>query len=1153
MTSYMDVVKEKIMIFDGATGTNIQRLGLAADDFGGPSLEGCNEILVETRPDVIKNLHASFLEVGADAIETNTFGDLPFVLDEYRLGNKAYDLALTAAKLAKEVANGYNSTARPRFVAGSMGPGTKSPTLAQISFTELRDAYEVLAEGLIDGGVDLLLIETTFDILAAKAAIIASRKVMAKTRTVPIQIQVTVELTGRMLLGTEISAALNAIEAMGPDVIGINCATGPVEMYEAVRYLCENTSLPISTMPNAGLPSIKDGHMHYDLTPEELATHLYHFAEEFGVDIIGGCCGTTPEHIKQVVDKCGNLSKKIRTNRGEKGVSSIYSFVPYRQDNSVLMIGEKTNANGSKRFREAMLEKDFETTTQIAKEQVKEGAHVIDVCVDYTGADGVGNMKDVTERISTQATTPIMVDSTEAPVVEQALQLLGGKCIINSVNLEEGKEKGTRLDSFLSLAAAYGAAVVCTCIDEEGQARTAEWKLRAAAAIHDIAVNEYGIDPADLFFDPLALPLSTGMEESRKDGLETIEAIRLIHEQMPDCHTVLGLSNISFGLNPALRQVLNSVFLDEAVKAGLDAAIVNAAKIIPLHKIDEEQKNTCLDLIYDRRREGYDPLGKLIEMFQDAKTSKNTEEDRSGWPVEKRLEHRIIDGNSQNIQDDLTEALDGGISALAIINDILLNGMKVVGDLFGSGKMQLPFVLQSAETMKTAVSFLEPFMEKTESSDRGKIVLATVKGDVHDIGKNLVDIILSNNGYKVANLGIKVPLSAMLEEAEKINADAIGMSGLLVKSTLVMKENLEELNRLGKHDIPVMLGGAALTRTYVEKDLRGVYQGRVFYGKDAFEGLDTLSKIMEHKQSGDTDEEFGRKPSGRKLPPRKSELDAAFVPAYLPDRSPTVEKENEIFIPPFVGSRMAKGIPLDEIGAYLNETALFRNQWGYRPEKGETDPEFKSRIRSELRSRLDEAKANGVLVPQVVWGYYPVSSEGNTVTVFNDGELQEIAATFTFPRQKKDPFLSIADFFKPPEEGPDYIGLVAVTMGEKASLVAKEYFDQNKYLDYVQLHGLSVEMTEALMELWHYRMRKEWGFVDQDGPTLTGLFRQQYRGGRYSFGYPACPDLSDNAKVVQILEADRIGVTVSEGDQLEPEQTTLAIVCHHPQAKYFVA
>ncbi len=1153
MASYMDVIKEKIVIFDGATGTNIQKLLLTAEDFGGALLEGCNEILVDTRPDVIKNLHASFLEVGVDAIETNTFGDLPFVLGEYGLADKAYDLAFEAAKLAKGVANDYSSSSHPRFVAGSMGPGTKSPTLAQISFSELRDAYEILAKGLIDGGVDVLLVETTFDILAAKAAIIGSRAAMAKTRKVPIQIQVTIELTGRMLLGTEVSSALNAIEAMKPDVIGINCATGPVEMYEAVRYLCENTSLPISIMPNAGLPSVKDGHMHYDLTPEELATHLHHFATEFGVNVIGGCCGTTPEHMQQVVEACGNLPRKQRLNQEEKGVSSIYSFVPYSQDNSVLMVGEKTNANGSKRFREAMLEKDFETTTQIAKEQVKEGAHVIDVCVDYTGADGVANMAAIAERISTQATTPIMVDSTEAPVIEKALQLLGGKCIINSVNLEEGKEKGTRLDSFLSLAAEYGAAVVCTCIDEEGQARTASWKLRAAQAIYDIAVNEYGIDPADLFFDPLALPLSTGMEESRKDGLETIEAIRLIKEKMPDCHTILGLSNISFGLNPALRQVLNSVFLDEAVSAGLDSAIVNAAKIVPLHKIDEEQKNTCLDLIYDRRTPDYDPLAKLIEIFQDAKSSTAQEEDRSDWPVDKRLKHRIIDGDSRNIQDDLKEALDSGISAISIINDTLLNGMKVVGDLFGSGKMQLPFVLQSAETMKAAVSFLEPFMEKTESSDRGKIVLATVKGDVHDIGKNLVDIILSNNGYKVANLGIKVPLSVMLEEAEKINADAIGMSGLLVKSTLIMKENLEELNRLGKHDIPVLLGGAALTRTYVEKDLRGVYQGRVFYGKDAFEGLDTLSQIMEHKQNGDSDEEFGRKPSGRQLPKRKSELDAEFIPGDLPPRSPAVKSDNEIFTPPFIGSRVAKGIALDEIVAYLNETALFRNQWGYRPENGETDLEFKSRVRSELRMRLDEAKANGVLIPQVVWGYYPANSDGDKVIVFRDETRTEIATTFSFPRQKKDPFLCIADFFKSQEEGPDYIGLIVVSMGEKASVVAKKYFDDNKYLDYVQLHGLSVETTEALMELWHYRMRQEWGFADQDGPTLTGLFRQQYRGGRYSFGYPACPDLGDNAKVVQVLQAGRIGVSLSEEDQLEPEQTTLAIVCHHPQAKYFVA
>ena len=1157
MTAYLDAISDRALIFDGATGTNIQKLSLTADDFGGASLEGCNEILVLKRPDIIKNLHASFLEIGADAIETDSFGDLPFVLAEYNLENKAYELANTAAKLAKSVASDYTTPSFPRFVAGSMGPGTKSPTLAQISFTELTDAYEVLASGLLDGGVDLLLVETTFDVLAAKAAMIASRKAMAKTgRAVPIQVQVTIELTGRMLLGTEVAAALNAIEAMKPDVIGINCATGPVEMYEAVRYLCENTSLPISIMPNAGLPSVVDGQMHYDLTPDELAVHLKHFVTEFGVDIVGGCCGTTPEHIKKVIEALQGIPRAARKPKEEKGVSSIYSFVPYEQDNSVLMVGEKTNANGSKRFRESMLSGDFDTTTQIAKEQIKEGAHVIDVCVDYTGANGVMNMKEVISRISTQVTTPIMVDSTEADVIEQSLQLLGGKSIINSVNLEEGSEEGTRLDLFLSLAEKYGAAVVCTCIDEDGQARTAAWKLKAASAIYDIAVHKYHIDPSDLFFDPLALPLSTGMEESRKDGVETINAIREIKNKMPESHVILGLSNISFGLNPALRQVLNSVFLDEAIKAGLDAAIVNAAKITPLHKIDEEQKNTCLDLIYDRRSKGYDPLGHLIDMFQNVDSIKQEAEDRSDWSLEKKLEQRIIDGNSQNLQDDLLQALESGISALDIVNSILLNGMKVVGDLFGSGKMQLPFVLQSAETMKAAVAFLEPYMEKAESVDRGKIVLATVKGDVHDIGKNLVDIILSNNGYKVSNLGIKVPISTIIEEAEKIKADAIGMSGLLVKSTLIMKENLEELNRLERHNFPIILGGAALTRTYVEKDLREVYKGRVFYGRDAFEGLDTMSRIMEMKARGIDDPQFGRELSGRKLPKRRSQLDMELSDANLPSRSPIVEKDNPVYKPPFIGSRVAKGIAIDDIQSYLNETALFRNQWGYRPNKGESDVEFKDRIRAELRFRLDEVKSQGILLPQVIWGYYPAGSVGNNVIVFKDEERKEPLETFEFPRQKRDPYLSIADFFRPLEEGKgetDYIGLVIVTMGKEASLAAKRYFDADKYLDYVQLHGLSVEMTEALMEYWHLRMRQEWGFVTQDGPNLTGLFRQQYRGGRYSFGYPACPDLKDNAKVTKILESERIGVSTTEEEQLEPEQTTLAIVCHHPQAKYFVA
>jgi len=835
----------------------------------------------------------------------------------------------------------------------------------------------------------------------------------------------------------------------------------------------------------------------------------------------------------------------------EPGASSIYSNVPFHQDTSFLVVGERTNANGSKKFRDAMLGADWDSTVAIGRDQVKEGAHILDVCVDYTGADGVADMTEVASRLATQASVPLMVDSTEAPVVEAALMWIGGRAVLNSVNLEEGDDPGTRLDKFLTLAREYGAAVVCTCIDTEGQARTAEWKVRAATAIAQIAVDRYGLEHSDLIFDPLVLPLSTGMEESRRDGIETLEGTKRIKAELPGVFTIVGLSNVSFGLNPAARHVLNSMFLHELVDAGLDAAIVHAARIIPLSKIDERAREVCLDLIHDRRREGYDPLQELLSIFEGVSATAVATEDRSGWPVERRLEQRIIDGDRNGLDDDLAEAL-GAHDPLTIVNDFLLAGMKTVGDLFATGEMQLPFVLQSAETMKAAVSYLEPHMEKADQGGKGTIVLATVKGDVHDIGKNLVDIILTNNGYEVVNLGIKVGITEMLQAVEERGADAIGMSGLLVKSTLIMRENLEEMNARGLAHVPVLLGGAALTRTYVERDLRQVYEGRLFYGKDAFEGLRTMDRLVEMKKSGEEDPDFGRALGGRNLPPRKSQLPVEEGP--VPARAPGVVTDNEVFAPPFLGPRVAKGIPLDDISAYLNQTALFRNQWGHRPLAGEDDTDFKERVSAELREELDKAKAKDLLVPQVAWGYFAANAEGDDLVLWTDETRSRELTRFAFPRQRKEPWLCIADFFRTVESGEaDYAAFHLVTMGPKISEETAELFAQDRYTDYLRLHGLGVEMAEALAEYWHHRIREEWGFAAEDGPNLTGLFRQKYRGGRYSWGYPACPELEDNAKVVELLEGARIGVTVSEGFQLHPEQTTDAIICHHPQAKYFVA
>jgi 5-methyltetrahydrofolate--homocysteine methyltransferase len=1158
MSRFLDLVNERVVVYDGATGTNLQELGLTADDYGGPELEGCTDILSVTRPDVIADLHESFFRAGADVVETNSFGAFAVPLGEYAIPERAHEVSLASARVAREVADGYGG-----FVAGSMGPGTKSPSLGQIGFVELRDAYEVMARGLIEGGVDLLITETHFDLLAVKAAVIGARRAMAALGTpVPLQVQVTMEQTGTMLLGSEIGAALGAIEPLRPDIFGLNCATGPGEMSEHLRHLSTYAQQPISCLPNMGLPSVVDGKMHYDLDPETFVEYQTRFVTELGVQVVGGCCGSSPEHIRQLAAVAKDLTPARREPVREPGATSMFSFVPFHQDASFLIIGERTNANGSKKFRETMLAEDWDSCVKIARDQEREGAHVIDVCVDYVGRDGTLDMDQLASRYATQVTVPLVLDSTEPPVIEAGLQRLGGRAILNSANLEDGEAEGSRFDRVCSLAKEYGAAVICLLIDEEGQARDVEWKMRVAHRIHDLATTRYGLAPGDLIFDALTFPLSTGDEDLRHDAMATIEAIRRIKAELPGVYTTLGVSNVSFGLSPAARHVLNSVFLHECVEAGLDSAIVHAARIMPLNKIPEDQLKVCLDLVYDRRDEaaGYDPLAALLDVFADVTVAKAEKEDRSGWTVEERLKHRIIDGDRDGLVAELDEAMAGGLAPLAIINDVLLSGMKVVGELFGSGQMQLPFVLQSAETMKAAVAHLEPHMDAAQAgAGKGRIVLATVKGDVHDIGKNLVDIILTNNGYEVHNLGIKIPITDMIEKAREVKADAIGMSGLLVKSTLIMRDNLEELNARELSEIPILLGGAALTRSYVERDLRDVYEGRVFYGKDAFEGLRVMDKLGAIRRGDEADDpDWGRVPSESRVPSRsslglaeKQEVD----PSTLPRRSPDVVDDNEVFVPPFVGSRIVKGISLDDIAGYLNETALFRNQWGFRPENGENDEEFKARVRPTFRDELAKAKADGLLVPQVAYGYFPANSDGNDLVIWTDELRREERVRFPYPRQTKAPYLCIADFFRPVDSDEvDYAAFSIVTMGPAVSERTAKLFADDRYQEYLLLHGLGVEMAEALAEYWHRRMREEWGFASEDGPNLAGLFRQQYRGGRYSWGYPACPDLEDNVTVLRLLEGERIGLVCNEetGYQYQPEQTTSALVCHHPQAKYFV-
>ncbi len=1139
MSTYLEAVAAGTVVFDGATGTWLQTQDLTADDFGGDHLEGCNELLNVTRPDVIEGLHRAYLDVGAHVVETNTFGAFGVPLGEYDLADRSYELAVAGASIARRVVDEYQG----RFVAGSVGPGTKFATLGQIRYADLRDFYEIEAAGLIDGGVDLIIIETQFDLLGLKAAINGARRAMRSSgRDVPIQAQVTLEMTGRMLPGTEIGAALAAIEPLSPDVLGLNCATGPVEMYEAVRYLSSTSRTPISIIPNAGLPSVVDGQMHYDLSADDMASHLSTFVNEYGVSVVGGCCGSTPDYIATLLARLADAQPTVRTPVPMPAVTSTYSAVQLHQDTSFLIIGERTNANGSRAFRDAMLAGDIDTCVSIGEDQVAEGAHLVDLCVDYVGRDGAIDIDALAARFATDITAPVVIDSTEPEVMQAALERIGGRSVLNSANLEDGESPGSRLDRVLSLAREHGAAVICLLIDERGQARDTEWKMEIAHRIHDIATQRYGLAPEDLIFDALTFPLSTGDDDLRRDAMATMDAIRRIKEELPGTATVLGVSNVSFGLRPGARRALNSVFLHECLDAGLDAAIIHAGKITPLNQIDEEVLAACLDLVYDRRTDGKDPLEVLLQTFED-ETAVQPADPFEGLTMDQRLARRIVSGNAVGLEEDLDAAL-ATTPAMSIINDVLLDGMRTVGELFASGDMQLPFVLRSAQTMKTAVRYLEPHLDKVDSADRGSIVLATVSGDVHDIGKNLVDIILSNNGYRVHNLGIKVSIAEMIEAFEAHGADAIGMSGLLVKSTIVMRDNLDELTRRGLDHVPVILGGAALTRTYVEEDLASRYNGDVVYGKDAFSGLAAMQWI-----TGDGDKPAAPKQRFPKLAPKES------VAVVTPERSPDIDIDVPVPTAPFLGSRIVKGISLDEIATYLNTTALFRNQWQFRPEEGESDPAFKERLAPELRKAIASARAADLLRPQVVYGYFPANRDGDDVVIWADESATTERVRFSFPRQNTAPWLCISDFFRPPAHGVDVAAFHIVTMGSAISERAAELFAGDQYEEYLKLHGLGVEMTEALAEYWHGRIRTELGIGSDDAPTIRGLFRQQYQGGRYSWGYPACPDLEDNLTVATLLDASRIGIEVGPetGYQYQPEQSTSAIICHHPQAKYFIA
>ena len=1153
----LDALRDRVLLCDGGMGSRVQAITLdTEDDFWGR--ENCTEVLTLSRPDLVRDIHRGYFAAGADMVETNTFGGSPITLAEFDLGDRAHEINKRGAELAREAAEGF-SDGRDRWVIGSIGPGTKLPTLGNIAYDPLEDALAEQSAGLIAGGVDAILIETCQDTLQIKAAVNGAKRARAEAGTdTPIFVQVTVETTGTLLVGPDIAAAATVVHALDVPLIGLNCATGPQEMAEHVRWLAANWPGMLSVQPNAGLPELVDGQTRYPLGPDEMASWMERFVAEDGLNLVGGCCGTDTPHIR-ALDAMLRRRGGFRPAPVERrpvwipSVASLYGQVPLRQENSYFSIGERCNANGSKKWRELQERGDWDGCVAVGREQVAEGSNSLDMCTAFVGRDELAEMTEVVTRFTSSVNAPLVIDSTETPVLAAALKLHGGKPIINSINFEEGE--GAAADR-MALAKKFGAGVIALTIDEAGMAKTAEDKLRIARRLVEFACTKHGLPQSDLLIDPLTFTVATGNEDDRKLGQWTLEGIRMIRDEFPDIQIILGLSNISFGLNPAARAVLNSVFLDHAVRAGMTGAIVHVSKIRPLHLIAPEEVQVMEDLIYDRRREDYDPLKRLLEMFADRKAADATKKVRAAT-VDGRLRDRIVDGDRKGLAEELDEALKT-MPALSIINDVLLDGMKTVGELFGAGKMQLPFVLQSAETMKAAVAHLEPHMERVAGQEKGIVVLATVKGDVHDIGKNLVDIILTNNGYRVVNLGIKVPLADMVSAAREHRAHAIGMSGLLVKSTVVMRENLEEMSRQGL-DLPVMLGGAALTRNYVEDECARAYAcGRVAYARDAFDGL----HLMERVTGNGFDDYLAAIQARRqgKASNTKRKLGEADTRAFRPVDLAAVQarrrgmtRDEPAVTPPFWGPRIVEA-PAKAIVPFLNERSLYQFQWGFR-KQGRSLDDFLGWARQELRPVMRRMLAlceeRDILRPRAIYGYWKAAGQGNELILFDrDGETELFR--FALPRQPREDGECIADFFRDVDDAErDVIGLQVVTVGQKASDVAREWFEENRYQDYLYLHGLSVEMAEAMAEHTHKRIRAELGFAGADDRDMEKMLSQGYRGARYSFGYPACPRVEDQEPILKLLGAERIGVSISDEWQLHPEQSTSAIVVLNKRAKYF--
>ena len=1148
-----NLIKQKVMILDGAMGTQIQNLDIPIDAWSG--LEGCNEILNSTCRGVIQDIHRGYLKAGADIVKTNTFGALPWVLDDYGISSRAFELAKDGAKIAKEACEEFSSSEKPRFCAGSLGPGTKLPSLGHISYDDMYEGYKISAFGLIEGGVDLFLIETAQDPLQIKAALHAINDAMLSDgRKLPIMVSATIELSGTMLIGTDATTIATILEPFEIMSLGFNCGTGPEQVKKHVKTLSEIWGRPISIHANAGLPQNRGGHSYYPMGPREFTNLQEEFLEFDGVCLLGGCCGTTPQHILELSKRVEGRVPLPPIGKQPKSLASLFEVRAIKQNPAPFLIGERSNATGSKAFREIILAEDYDGSLSVAQQQVRSGAHGIDVSVGFAGRDESADMREVVSRYNSKISLPLMPDTTQVPALEVALKHIGGKPIINSVNLEDGIEK---FDRVCSLAKRFGCALVCLTIDEKGMAKTKEQKLSIAQRIYELATKKHGIDPEDLVFDLLTFTVGSGDEEYFTAAIDVIDAIREFHKMHPEVGFVLGISNISFGLAKHAREYLNSVFLHHCVKAGLSMAIVNVKNTIPMHRINDEQRKVCEDLLFNNRSEG-DPLFKFIDYFEDVKETNQEEEDEAfnALNTEEKLKKLLIDGDKERMMPLLVEAKDE-IAPEVIVNKILIDAMKVVGELFGSGQMQLPFVLQSAEVMKASVDYLNPYLPKMDKESETTLILGTVKGDVHDVGKNLVDIILSNNGFKVVNIGIKADIDEFIKSYDEHKATAIGMSGLLVKSTNVMKENLEKLQSVGLK-VPVLLGGAALTDNFIEDYCRPIYDGPIFYCKDAFEGIEAMSRI----EKGNFNTDFGRAKVADT--PQKEKKELPPMPKFEDIKMPS--RDIPIPTPPFWGRRVIKEGINDIAYEWINHKLLFSRAWGYSG-KGMSKEE-KQRQRDDVLWPLyekikAEVEQKGLFDPTIIYGYYPCRSEQNKLHIlsedrgfFTKDEVNteplnesDILYTLDFPRQRRAPHRCLSDFFASHRD--DVVAFTCVSAGSRFSEYEKELYEQGKFKEYHLIHGLSIEIAEALAEVAHKQIRLDLNIAQNEKHSLKDVQMRAYQGCRYSFGYAACPDLSDSKVIFELLKPEEFGIILGETFQIHPEQSTTAIVAHHREAMYF--